>query len=189
LILVLWFFCCPVLSHRLHGVLHFCMTHVLIFCVPTHMGITHTHGPVCRGTSSSSCPQILIVEVHGAITSKWCLICQKHVQQRRRMNIHVFWDVMLCRWASGTWCPKGRGFSSPWKMYLSWTAGTWRWRHYVPLKCWEPLTQWLSIMSQKTWIFSNTVVRTSALTEKEDYWHIATGATDKVGCYKIRLWV
>jgi len=40
----------------------------------------------------------------------------------------------------------------------------WRWRHHVPLKRCEPLTQRHSATSQKTWILSNTTVRTWNLT-------------------------
>jgi hypothetical protein len=32
-----------------------------------------------------------------------------------------------------------------------------RWRHYTPLKCWEPLPQWHSITFQKTFILNKVV--------------------------------
>jgi hypothetical protein len=36
--------------------------------------------------------------------------------------------------------------------YLSWTSHHWRWHERNPSKCREPLIQWYSVTSQKTWI-------------------------------------
>jgi hypothetical protein len=168
----------------MHGALHLCLTHILIFHEPTPMSITHMHALVCSGTSSCSRPQIVIVDVHGAITSKSCLICQKHVGQKRWMNIQVFWDVMLCSSASDSWHSKGRGSSNTRKMYLSQTAWTLKVKELCSFEMSGTTHQWHSIKSQKTWIFGNTALRTSALTEKEDYRHIATGATDRTWLFQ-----
>jgi len=35
----------------------------------------------------------------------------------------------------------------------SWTAWSWRWRHYDHSECLEPPAQWQSIISWYTWIF------------------------------------
>jgi hypothetical protein len=53
------------------------------------------------------------------------------------------------------------------------SAWPWKWSHYSPSKCLEPLTQWHSVTSQKIWIFSNTTVRTSNIaTQNSSCWYV-----------------
>lgn len=52
----------------------------------------------------------------------------------------------VCEWRWGWSCALGYD--------TAWLDGQFQmfWRNVVPLKCWEPLTQWHSVVLQKTWI-------------------------------------
>ena len=58
--------------------------------------------------------------------------------------------------------------------YSWWTAWLWKWRHFDPTKNWELFTCCEVLTLQKTWIFSNTTVRTWNLTTVKEtmqcYW-------------------
>jgi len=65
----------------------------------------------------------------------------------------VFWDTMLhCHWVSPDSFKESR-------IPLLGRLKPWQWRHYIPLKHQETLTQ-SNVLSQKTWILNSTAVRT-----------------------------
>jgi hypothetical protein len=61
------------------------------------------------------------------------------------LRIQPFCDVMSCHWVTDPWW-----FERQWL-----TAYPWRQGHHDPLEWCEPLTQWHSITSQKTWTISS----------------------------------
>jgi len=105
--------------------------------------------------------------------------CSSDNQQRHvSLAVHVFWDMMLhCHWVSPDSFKESR-------IPLLWPVKPWQWRHYIPLKHQEALTQWHSITSQKTWILNSTAVRTQTSQRTSLlYTNIANG-----GFMKCRSW-
>ena len=69
-------------------------------------------------------------------------------------NIQVFWDVTHCRYVSRSQLLEDMQYLHRQGQTFFWNAWYWRWRHYDPSEHHEPLVQWHSITSEKTWKFN-----------------------------------
>lgn len=89
-----------------------------------------------------------------------------------------YWGIMQCSALKVEW--HYLHLQGPTSFYASFLFGfflLWRWRQFVPLKCWLTFIRLHSIMSQKTVFFITTTVQTSNPTLRccisLTYWNVA----------------
>jgi hypothetical protein len=85
-------------------------------------------------------------------------------KKKNYIKIQIIYNVTVCCSASNSWCFEDHNAII--RVFLECVVC--RWKHNLPLKHLEVLSQWYSVTAQRNWTFSNNAERTSNLAQEPD---------------------